>query len=99
MQRPVGDQDWVWVIIERDKTEEQILGRTDEERKESFIPVFRSKEEGLTCLGRLEKKSDHYYQVQAMRFEEVAQAARENQFMIFFLSGEGEILDRISFKH
>jgi hypothetical protein len=99
MQRPVGDQEWVWVIIERDETEEQILGRMDQERKESFIPVFRSKEDGLMCLGRLEKKPAHNYQVQAMRFGEVAQAARENQFMVFFLSEEGEILDRIAFKH
>jgi hypothetical protein len=98
MQQSVGDQDWVWVIIEGDRNEEQILGRLDEEKKESFIPVFRSKEEGLMCLGRLEKKSAHSYQVQAMRFDEVAQTARQNQFMIFFLGGEGEILDRISFK-
>jgi hypothetical protein len=97
MQKPV-DEEWVWIIVERDKTDEQILGRLDEQRQDFFIPVFRSKDEGLRCLERMDKKADHCYQLQAMRFGEVAQAVRQSQFMIYFLGGGGEILDRISFK-
>ena len=97
MENLTRDQEWVWVIIERHTTDEQLLGQFDQERRESFIPVFRNKDDGFMCLGRMTKKPDHDYQLQAMRFGDVAKAARENLFMIFILGGGGEILDRISF--
>lgn len=95
----IKDTDWVWVIIERYQTDEKLFGQFDEKRNESFIPVFHSKENALMVLGRLAKRKDHYYQVQASRYGEVAAAARETGFMLFFLDGEGQILDRVVFSH
>ncbi len=90
---------WVWVIVERDKSEEHLFGQTDEEKNESFIPVFDGKEDALMVLGRMAKRKERYYQVQAIRFGEVAKVALENGFSLFFLGQDGEILDRFSPSH
>ena len=97
METPHDDMEWVWVIVERYQTDEKLYGQTDEEQNISFIPVFQNKDDALMVLGRVEKKKDHYYQIQATRYGEVATPARENGFMIFFLGGGGEIIEKISF--
>ena len=97
MAKPKDDTQWVWVIVERYQTEERLYGQLDEERQESFIPVFSNKEDALMVLGRVTRRKDHYYQVQAIRYGEVKTPARENGFELFFLDGDGQILDRESF--
>ena len=99
MAQPINDLAWVWVVIEREKSEETLYGQIDEEKGESFIPVFNSKEDALMVLGRLNRRKDHYYQVQAMRYGEVARAALDSGFRIFFVGGEGEILERVILTH
>jgi len=96
MKNQADNQEWVWVIIERHENQEKLFGQFDQELNESFIPIFKSKEDGLMCLGRMAKQPDRYYQINAVRYEQVAQAAAENKFMIFILDGEGAILKRIS---
>ncbi len=97
MAKPKNDMEWVWVIVERYQSEEKLYGQVDEERQESFIPVFSNKEDALMALGQFKRRKDHYYQVQATRYGEVTTPARESGFKLFFLDGEGQILDKESF--
>jgi hypothetical protein len=94
---PHKDMDWIWVIVTQDKGEETLYGQIDEEHGESFIPVFTGKDDALMVLGRLPRKKNYSYQIQAMHYGEVSQAAKENGFKLFFLANDGEILEKISF--
>ena len=90
-----GDQ-WVWVVIQDPGKNEQFLGQHDQEKDESFIPVFLDKDEAQRALEFLAREEGHTYEAQAILYEDLAQKAHENGFMLMVLSGSGEVLERIT---
>jgi len=91
----VQEDEWVWVVLQDPGENEQFLGQYDEEKKTSFIPAFLKKDEALQCLNQLARESGHKYEVQAIRSWDLAQQAAKAGFMIFVLTGEGEVVEKI----
>ena len=89
-----GDQ-WVWVVIQDPGQNEQLLGQHDDEKNESFIPVFLEKEGARKGLNFLAHEKGHKYEIQAVLFEDLSHHAAENGFMLLVLKESGEILDKI----
>ena len=95
MTKSVKEDQWVWVVLQDPGGNEQFLGQYDEEQKMSFIPTFLKKEEALQCLNLLAKDSGQKYEVQAIRYWDLAHQASDNKFMIFVLSGDGNVVEKI----
>ena len=86
---------WLYVTIVKTGPSEEIVGQTDTENDISFIPAFLDKEEAQRSyhfLVRDEKKKDEF---QAIIYEDLAQHARDNGFLIFILNASGKILEKI----
>ncbi len=86
---------WVWVLVQDPAGNEQFLGQHDEEKDISFIPVFFDKEQALQCLKHLARDEALEYEVQAIKYEELASHSAKNGFLLFFLNEAGEVLERI----
>ncbi|UCF82035.1 MAG: hypothetical protein JSV50_12555 [Desulfobacteraceae bacterium] len=95
MSTLIEKDQWVWVVIQDPGGNEQFLGQHDDEKNESFIPVFLEKEEAEKGLELLQREKSHKYEVQAIQYEDLVERAAEYGFMLFLLSGAGEILDKI----
>jgi len=87
---------WVWVVVQDPGKDEQFLGQHDEEKDESFIPVFLEKEDASQCLNHLTRDEMKKYEVQAIQYEHLARDAAQNGFMLFVLNNAGEILEKIN---
>ncbi|MBK5101372.1 MAG: hypothetical protein JJE15_10335 [Desulfobacteraceae bacterium] len=96
MSKLIQRDQWVWVVIQDPGKNEQFLGQQDQEKDESFIPVFLEKEEAQRALGFLAREEGHTYEAQAILYEDLAQRGHENGFMLMVLSGSGEVLERIT---
>lgn len=95
MNNLIEKDQWVWVVIQDPGGNEQFLGQHDDERNESFIPVFLQKEEAQQGLNFLVSEKGHKYEVQAIQFEDLSQRANEHGFMLYVLNGSGEVLEKI----
>lgn len=95
MSKVVQGNPWVWVVVLDPGENEQFLGQHDPEKDVSYIPTFLEKEEALQSLEHLAREQEHKYEVQAIQYEDLARNAAENGFMLFILSGRGEILEKI----
>jgi hypothetical protein len=95
MSTLIEKDQWVWVVIQDPGGNEQFLGQHDDEKNESFIPVFLEKEEAEKGLELLQREKSHKYEVQAIQYEDLVERAAEYGFMLFLLSGAGEILEKI----
>lgn len=87
---------WVWVITESRDKESRLFALTDEESGRSFIPVFKSQEDGAVCRKDFETSPGWETAVEAMQLAVAAQAARENGMDIVFLDGRGRILETLT---
>jgi hypothetical protein len=94
MGKSIRGNQWVWVVVQDPGGNEQFLGQRDEEKGESFIPTFLEKDHAWQCLNLLAREKGHKYEVQAIRYEDLARRAADKGFMIFILNGTGEILER-----
>ncbi|RLF60594.1 MAG: hypothetical protein DRN37_02470 [Thermoplasmata archaeon] len=95
MSKLIGKDQWVWVVVQDPGGDEQFLGQYDQEKDESFIPLFLEKDEAQQALDRLQRKEGSEYEVQAIEFGELRRSAAENRFMLFVLDGAGAILEKI----
>jgi hypothetical protein len=95
MNKEIKSDTWIWVVVQDPGTNEQFLGQLDEDKSESFIPAFYQKEEARQCLIQLKTEKGKKYEVQAIFFDELAEDAVKNGFMIFMLNAEGEIMKKI----
>ena len=96
MPLEIADTTWVYAIVEDPEKSETILGQEDAESKVAFIPFFLEREAGQQCYPDLVRNRGQKYEIQAICFGELAKDAAKNGFMIFMLSGGGEILKKIS---
>ena len=95
MSELVESEQWVYVVVQDPSGQAQFLGQHDEERGESFIPLFLEKEEAQKALGFLKRMEELEYEVQAILYEDLFQRAAESGVGLFVLKGTGEILEKI----
>ena len=85
---------WVWVVVMDPGGNEQFVGQQDQSTGVSFLPAFLGKEDALKGLEGLAREEARTYEVQAIRYEELAQNAAAHGFLIFVLNGDGRILEK-----
>ncbi len=90
----IRDNPWLWVVVMDSGGTEQFVGQQDQATGVSFLPAFLEKEEALKGLENLTRDKGHAYEVQAVRYEDLAENAAANGFRIFILNGEGKILEK-----
>ena len=95
MNKEIKSDTWIWVVVQNPGANEQFLGQLDEDNNESFIPAFYDKEDAQQCLIHMKTEKAHKYEVQAICFGELSKDAVKNNFMIFMLTGDGEIIKKI----
>jgi hypothetical protein len=95
MSNLIKKDQWVWVVIQDPGGNEQFLGQHDDEKNESFIPVFLEKDEAQQGLNFLVREKGLKYEVQAIQFYDLSQRAAEQGFVLFILNGSGEVLEKI----
>lgn len=86
---------WLYVTIQKNGPNEQIVGQTDTEHDISFIPAFLSKEVALQAMFHLRLEKKKKYEVQAIICEDLARHAVENGFLVWVLDEEGNVLERL----
>ena len=92
----LADKDkWVYVIIKNPNSDDKLAGIHDKEKDIDFIPVFRKREEADHCLLNLPLERGIKYEVQAIFLEDLSIDAAKNGFLLFFMSGDGKINERI----
>ncbi len=96
MSKSIKNDQWVYVVIHGSEGNEQLLGQMDEEKNESFIPVFLEKEDALMNLNLLAREKESKYEVQAILYEDLVARIAEHGFMIFILNESGEVIEKIS---
>lgn len=90
------DESWVWVVTQRIKAKEEIVGQHFEKENISFIPAFMKKEEAEKAYKKMALSPDLPTEIQAIRYKHLKEEASQSGFLIFMLNEKGEILDKIS---
>ena len=96
MSDTIKNDQWVYVVIHGTEGNEQLLGQQDEEKKESFIPVFLKKEDALMNLNLLAREQGSKHEVQAILYEDLVERVAEQDFMLFVLDESGKVLEKIN---
>ena len=96
MSESIKNDQWVYVVIHGTEGNEQLLGQQDEEKNESFIPIFLKKEEALMNLNLLAREKGSKDEVQAMLYEDLVAKIAEQEFMLFVLNESGEVVEKIN---
>ena len=86
---------WLYVAIQKIGNAEQIVGQTDTEHDVSYIPAFLSKETAQQAMFHLHLEKKGKYELQAIIYEDLAQHAIEDGFLIFVLDEEGKVVERL----
>ena len=97
MSKLIKDDAWVWIVVQDPGGNEQFLGQHDDEMDISFIPVFLEKDEAEECLKYLARDGNLVYEVQAISYQILAKHATDNDFLIFLLNRDGQVLEKIEF--
>ena len=84
----------VWVAVQTLDGVEQYVGQHNSERDILFIPFFLEKEDAQYGLSLMPRKKGGRYEVQAIRFRELARDAAQQGFLLFRTDGEGQVLDK-----
>jgi hypothetical protein len=95
VNNPIKADTWVWVVVQDPGGDEQFFGQLDKEKNISFIPAFYQKEDAQQCFTQMYRQKGKKYEIQAIFYDELAKDAARNGFMIFILSADGEILQKI----
>ena len=95
MVKSADNQEWVYVIIRDPNVDDKLAAIHDKEKDIYFIPVFRKREEADNCLLNLPLERGIKYEVQAIFREDLYKDAAQNGFLLFFLSEDGRINERI----
>jgi len=95
MKKELKPDTWIWVVVQNPGPNEQFLGQEYEDQNVSFIPAFFEKEDAQQCLIHMTTQKGDKHEVQAIFFSELVETAAKNDFMIFMLNADGEILETI----
>jgi hypothetical protein len=91
-------ENWLYVIIQSPGTaKEQLLGYTDEEKGDSFIPAFSSKEAAQQCFLIMPKDiMRNKYEIQAIIKEDLLTHALQEEYNVFMMDDKGRILEKLT---
>jgi hypothetical protein len=95
MKNELKPDTWIWVVVQNPGANEEFLGQEYEDQNVSFIPAFFEKEDAQQCLVHMTTNKGNRYEVQAVLFSELVQTVAKNDFMIFMLNADGEILEKL----
>ncbi|MCF8094208.1 MAG: hypothetical protein K9J79_02480 [Desulfobacteraceae bacterium] len=95
MNENTKNESWIYVAVEDPGGDENFMGLYDEKTEVSYIPAFKEKEDALSCMLNLPRRTGKKYEVQAVMLDHLAEDARRNEFLIFVLDGKGRILEQI----
>jgi hypothetical protein len=95
MEKTLGPDKWIWVVVQDPGGNEQFLGQIDEKDNLAFIPVFLEKEDAQQCFMQMDRQKNLKYEIQAILYEELAKDAAKHGFMVFLLNANGEILEKL----
>lgn len=87
-------ENWYYVIVQDpgDSTE-QVVGFSEEETHEKFLPAFKTKQDAESCLALMPRDVfNKKYDSQAIIEEDLLLAAAENGHKIYLLDEKGSIL-------
>ena len=85
----------VWVVVQTLEGAEQYVGQHIPDQDIRFIPFFQEKEDAQYGLSLMPRQKGSRYEIQAIRFRELARDAARQGFLLFRTDGEGQILDKI----
>ena len=94
MTTQIDNNTWVYVLVQNPGANENIIAHNDAETNILFIPAFFDKDAAQQGILHIPKESGHKYEIQAIIFEDLERYATEGQSLIFFLDGEGNIIDK-----
>ena len=85
----------VWVVVQTLEGAEQYVGQQIPDQDIMFIPFFQEKEDAQYGLSLMPRQKGSRYEIQAIRFRELARDAAQQGFLLFGINGEGQIMDKI----
>jgi hypothetical protein len=91
-------ENWLYVIIQNPGTPgEQLLGYTDEDSGDSFVPAFNSKESAQQCFLVMPKDiMNNKYEIQAIIKEDLLAHTLKEQYGVALLDDKGRIKEKLS---
>ena len=87
-------ENWLYVIIQNPGAPgEQLLGYTDQESGEAFVPAFGSKEEAQQCFLIMPKDiMNNKYEIQAIIKEDLLAHTLQQQYNTVMMDDKGRII-------
>lgn len=96
MNTPISNSTWVYTIIQNPGGFEQLVGYEEDTTKVKYIPAMHTKDDAEIFLSYMQREPGTRYEVQAIIYEDLLEYAKGNQFLIFFVDKEGNILEKMS---
>ena len=96
MTNQLKQNSWIYVAVENPGGDEKFVGFADEVSNIAYIPAFLTKDEAQTCFLNMPRQPGKKYEIQAVIFEDLANDASANGFLIFILDNECKILNKIN---
>ncbi|MFP4030679.1 MAG: hypothetical protein ACLFRG_09985 [Desulfococcaceae bacterium] len=98
MAHQTDDVGWLWVVIQSQDGEDQLVGQHLEGEENAFIPAFRSRDEAENARPLLALAPGGVFEVQAMQRDELVGLAVAHGFLVRLLTEAGEILEELTGK-
>lgn len=95
MNQSGKQEDYVWVIVERQGQQESFLGLASQGGGQ-FIPVTAERDQGLMLLGRLPAPAAGVVrELETIHKDRLSQQAAGEGFAVFLVDAQGKILSRL----
>jgi len=91
MTEAIHASTWVYVLVQNDGQNEQIVGQHDAENNIAFIPAFPDKDTALEGVVHMVKEKGRKYEIQAIILDDLLRYAADGRFLVFILDGQGAI--------
>jgi len=95
MSESLAENPMVWVVVQTKDGVEQFVGQHSKEADITFIPFFGEKEDAQNGMSLLKRDKGSRFEVQAIRFHELAGDAAQHGFLLFRTDADGVVLEKI----
>ncbi|MCB2192879.1 MAG: hypothetical protein KQI62_15010 [Deltaproteobacteria bacterium] len=96
MSDKVDASQYVWVIIERTRNDENFLGMADEDG-EAFVPVTAEKDKALMLVGQLPETEGVFGRsVEAIHKAQLLGQAQDEGFSVYLVDEKGRLLEALT---
>lgn len=95
MSLSLEENPMVWVVVQTVGSVEQFVGQHSVDLDIMFIPFFEDKEEAQQGMSLIPREKGSRYEVQAVRFRELAEDAAQHGFLLFQTDADGQVLNKI----